>query len=133
MRSRYSAYVKRDYAHLERSLDAAQRTDFSLTDTRNWAEHSEWLGLTILRTEKGGPDDAEGVVEFSARFRAGGKEHEHLEAARFTREDGQWRYSGTVEAKGETVHRESPKVGRNDPCPCGSGRKYKKCCGAAAR
>jgi hypothetical protein len=30
----------------------------------------------------------------------------------------------------ETVRRESPKVGRNDPCPCGSGKKYKKCCGA---
>ncbi|MDF1535933.1 MAG: preprotein translocase subunit SecA [bacterium] len=29
-----------------------------------------------------------------------------------------------------TVKRESPKVGRNEPCPCGSGRKYKKCCGA---
>jgi uncharacterized protein YecA (UPF0149 family) len=25
--------------------------------------------------------------------------------------------------------RESPKIGRNDPCPCGSGKKYKKCCG----
>jgi len=31
----------------------------------------------------------------------------------------------------ETVRREQPKVGRNDPCPCGSGRKYKACCGAA--
>jgi tetratricopeptide (TPR) repeat protein len=30
----------------------------------------------------------------------------------------------------QTVHRESPKIGRNDPCPCGSGKKYKKCCGA---
>ncbi len=28
-----------------------------------------------------------------------------------------------------TVRRDNPKVGRNDPCPCGSGRKYKKCCG----
>ena len=27
------------------------------------------------------------------------------------------------------VQRDEPKVGRNDPCPCGSGRKYKKCCG----
>ncbi|MEM7581916.1 MAG: SEC-C metal-binding domain-containing protein [Acidobacteriota bacterium] len=25
--------------------------------------------------------------------------------------------------------RDSPKIGRNEPCPCGSGRKYKKCCG----
>lgn len=31
--------------------------------------------------------------------------------------------------KVETVRREEPKVGRNDPCPCGSGKKYKKCCG----
>jgi hypothetical protein len=30
--------------------------------------------------------------------------------------------------EGVTVRRESPKVGRNDPCPCGSGKKYKKCC-----
>lgn len=29
----------------------------------------------------------------------------------------------------ETVQRETPKVGRNDPCPCGSGKKFKKCCG----
>jgi len=31
----------------------------------------------------------------------------------------------------DPVHRDAPKVGRNDPCPCGSGKKYKKCCGAA--
>ncbi len=28
-----------------------------------------------------------------------------------------------------TIRRDEPKVGRNDPCPCGSGRKYKQCCG----
>ena len=33
------------------------------------------------------------------------------------------------EIKQETVRREEPKVGRNDPCPCGSGKKYKHCCG----
>ena len=32
----------------------------------------------------------------------------------------------------EPYERESPKVGRNDPCPCGSGKKYKKCCGRMA-
>jgi uncharacterized protein len=31
-----------------------------------------------------------------------------------------------------TIQRAEPKVGRNDPCPCGSGKKFKKCCGAAA-
>ncbi|MCU0805253.1 MAG: UPF0149 family protein [Burkholderiales bacterium] len=29
----------------------------------------------------------------------------------------------------ETIRRDAPKVGRNDPCPCGSGRKFKQCCG----
>jgi preprotein translocase subunit SecA len=33
--------------------------------------------------------------------------------------------------KVETYRRAEPRVGRNDPCPCGSGKKYKKCCGRA--
>jgi preprotein translocase subunit SecA len=37
---------------------------------------------------------------------------------------------GDQPEKGVTVKREGQKIGRNDPCPCGSGKKYKKCCGA---
>ena len=40
--------------------------------------------------------------------------------------------SGGDDAAVKTVRRDEPKVGRNDPCPCGSGKKYKKCHGAAA-
>lgn len=42
-----------------------------------------------------------------------------------------WREAGTTPAamRVETVRRTEPKVGRNEPCPCGSGRKYKNCCG----
>lgn len=36
------------------------------------------------------------------------------------------------DVKQETYRREQPKVGRNDPCPCGSGKKYKNCCGKNA-
>jgi hypothetical protein len=39
---------------------------------------------------------------------------------------------GGDDAKVKQVRRDEPKVGRNDPCPCGSGKKYKKCHGAAA-
>ncbi|PYR16142.1 MAG: preprotein translocase subunit SecA [Acidobacteria bacterium] len=39
---------------------------------------------------------------------------------------------GGDDATPRTVRRDEPKVGRNDPCPCGSGKKYKKCHGAAA-
>jgi preprotein translocase subunit SecA len=39
---------------------------------------------------------------------------------------------GGDDAAVKTIKRDEPKVGRNDPCPCGSGKKYKKCHGAAA-
>ena len=45
---------------------------------------------------------------------------------------GQASGGGAEPAKPKTIVREAPKVGRNDPCPCGSGKKYKKCCGANA-
>jgi hypothetical protein len=37
--------------------------------------------------------------------------------------------SGHARGAARPIVREEPKVGRNAPCPCGSGRKYKKCCG----
>jgi preprotein translocase subunit SecA len=42
-------------------------------------------------------------------------------------------HGGEAAARTETVRREGTKVGRNDPCVCGSGKKYKKCCGAAVK
>ena len=131
MRSRYSAYAKRNYKHLEDSLCAEQRADFSLQDARTWAESSEWLGLEVLDTTGGGEADSEGTVRFLARFRTDGEAREHLENARFIREDGLWVYAGQVTEKSTTVRRAEPKIGRNDACPCGSGKKYKKCHGAA--
>ncbi len=131
MRSRYTAYVKRDYRHLENSLSAEQRADFSLKDAREWAESASWLGLEIAATEGGGAEDQEGTVDFVARFSIGGEERKHVEKAKFIREEGRWVYAGVVNPVVQPVRRESPKVGRNDPCPCGSGKKYKKCHGAA--
>ncbi|MBR6014599.1 MAG: SEC-C domain-containing protein, partial [Firmicutes bacterium] len=42
----------------------------------------------------------------------------------------EWRFIDGKMDTGEPYRREEPKIGRNDPCPCGSGKKYKKCCGA---
>jgi SEC-C motif domain protein len=132
MRSRYSAYVTRNYAHLERTLAAAERAEFSEPDARRWAESSEWLGLTITETTGGGPHDDEGTVAFSAKFRTQGEVRTHVENARFIREDGRWVYAGEVRVVAKPFRREAPKLGRNDPCHCGSGKKYKKCHGAEA-
>lgn len=128
MRSRYTAYVKNDIEYLGKTLTSAQQDDFSPKETKKWAEESTWLGLEIQKTENGTEEDDQGSVEFVAHFSADGKKHLHHEIALFERENGLWRYSGMKEPEGQTVRRDGPKIGRNDPCPCGSGKKYKRCC-----
>ncbi|MCL2382092.1 MAG: YchJ family protein [Treponema sp.] len=128
MRSRYTAYVEQaiDYIIDTCIHDDDDKIDFK--QTKNWSEKSKWLGLTILSTEKGGPDDTEGSVEFEASYEMEGLKDTHHENARFKKKDGRWLYDeGTVVPK--TMIRTGPKVGRNEPCPCGSGKKYKHCCG----
>ncbi|MBS1213372.1 MAG: hypothetical protein H6R26_1989 [Proteobacteria bacterium] len=122
MRSRYVAYVLRDEAYL-------RRTWHSRTCPEHLGVNSDdaaWEGLTVLRCQAGGATDHEGEVEFVARYRQGGLARQLHEVSRFVREDGQWYYlDGSFPAGSAT----SSKTGRNDPCPCGSGRKFKKCCG----
>ena len=39
-------------------------------------------------------------------------------------------FAGGEEEAAKPIRNKGPRIGRNDPCPCGSGKKYKKCCGA---
>ncbi|PKL07936.1 MAG: hypothetical protein CVV51_11535 [Spirochaetae bacterium HGW-Spirochaetae-7] len=126
MRSRYTAYAKCAVDHILKSCVADDGIDPE--GTKQWSEKADWKGLQIIRTEKGGAADTEGVVEFIASYVMDGLKDEHHETAKFIKKDGSWLYeSGDV--KTATVVRASPKVGRNERCPCGSGKKYKQCCG----
>lgn len=129
MRARYAAFVTQDIDFLENTLLPGTRDDFDREHVAQWAGNSEWLGLEVKGTEDGADAD-EGFVEFVARFALNGQPHAHHETSRFRKQDGRWYYvDGST---GPRTVRKGPKVGRNDPCPCGSGKKYKKCCGAAA-
>ena len=68
------------------------------------------------------------MVEFAASYVLDGLKDEHRETATFVKKDGNWLYE-SGEVKTVTVMRDTPKVGRNESCPCGSGKKYKQCCG----
>ncbi len=72
--------------------------------------------------DEAGDDGAEGQGRPAAKAKRGGRP-----AAAATRAAAG--FESDSEAKVETVRRERPKVGRNDPCPCNSGKKYKKCHG----
>lgn len=129
MRSRYSAYVKEEFSHVYDSYHPETRKHFSLAAIEEQSHEITWAGLTIDEVEKGRADDTEGFVTFKAQYKMNGQSQNLHEKSYFTKENGQWFY-----VNGQTKHTStavSNKVGRNEPCPCGSGKKYKKCCGAA--
>jgi len=129
MRSRFSAYVVAEIDYLGDTLHPDHRQDWDKAATEKWAAESEWQTLEILSIEAGGKNDDQGIVEFSATFKENGALKRHHESSRFAKLDGRWYYVDGETPKPQTQRNDGPKVGRNDPCPCGSGKKYKKCCG----
>jgi len=125
MRSRYSAYCLRNSDYLLTTWEPAKRPksiDFS-------KENVIWLRLEIGETEKGGSKDNKGVVSFKAFFSQDDEDFVMRETSRFVKNNGQWFYSdgvGTI-SKVDIVKGQS----KNGTCHCGSGKKFKRCCGAA--
>lgn len=145
MRSRYTAFTQVDVDYLKKTLAPESRSDFDAASTKQWAQNAKWKGLKILSTQKGGAEDKKGTVEFIATYETDYENKreslDHHEVAQFRKTDsGQWLFvegdshthkegEGHQHEKPQTVVRELPKIGRNDVCACGSGKKYKKCCG----
>ena len=129
MRARYAAFVTHDIDFIVASTHKHSRKEIDLDFIREWSETSTWRGLEILDTKQ--VNDNKAFVSFEARFTTqAGEDQRHREKSLFERENGQWRFVTGDELKNPTVRYEIPPPGRNDPCPCGSGKKYKKCHGA---
>lgn len=129
MRARYAAYVTGNLDYVERTCIEELRREFNRLDAERYSEEAEWLGLKILRTVDGGINDQTGQVEFTTHYKHKGQTLTQHELAGFCRVDGAWLYSSYEinPKKSPVIH--GDKIGRNDPCPCGSEKKYKKCCG----
>lgn len=119
MRSRYTAYVKRDVDYLIATWHPDCRAEEWRSSITGSFGNTEWLGLTLVEESAGNSED-EGFVEFIAHFTDNGTRRGAMhERSRFLRLQQRWYYiDGT-----------KPQPGRNAICPCGSGKKYKKCCG----
>ena len=128
MRARYTAYVNTEIDFLKSSLSPDEQDAFDPESTKAWAQAAEWRGLTIKRCINGQATDTTGAVEFEAKYLESGMLYTHAEFAEFEKIEDKW-YFKDGKVKPSTVVRDQPKVGRNDPCPCGNGKKYKKCCG----
>jgi len=128
MRARYSAYAKGAVEFIISSTHADRRSECDEKAIRSWSANSDWTGFEIVSTERGRAADTEGTVEFIARFTEDRMKKMLHETGTFKRDNGIWYYlDGSVHPPKPFV-RGDDKVNRNDPCSCGSGKKYKKCC-----
>jgi SEC-C motif domain protein len=127
MRARYAAFATGAIDFIVASTQSRTRREIDIPYIRKWSETSTWRGLQIIDTKL--VDDNKAYVSFEAQFTQAGKDQSHKEKGLFEREYGQWRFVTGQDLKNPTVRYETPRTGRNEPCPCGSGKKYKKCCG----
>jgi len=108
MISRYKAFVNRDWEYVAKT---------SLNQTLNELKTSpqiEWLKLDVINSY-------DNIVEFKAYYRLDNKIEVMHEKSTFIKQLGMWLYKD-----GELL---DTTIGRNESCPCQSGKKFKRCCG----
>ncbi|MCU7553973.1 YchJ family protein [Alteromonas sp. ASW11-19] len=117
MRSRYSAYCTENYPYILATYAAAARQTLSIESLRESAAGSNWFALQIVGTTAA-------EVQFKAFYSEQGTPYVLHETSHFAKEGDRWVYvSGNL-------HNDTGRatIGRNTPCVCGSGKKFKQCC-----
>jgi SEC-C motif-containing protein len=107
MISRYEAFVKMDWDYL------AKTSTNQTVEELSSSEPIEWLKLDVLKAY-------DNIVEFKAYYRENSTLHVLHEKSSFIQADGIWKYDD-----GELFN---SSIQRNEKCPCGSGKKFKRCC-----
>jgi SEC-C motif-containing protein len=127
MRARYTSYATGAIDFVEKTQ--IPEVGFDRASSEKWSKESEWKGLEIVGLKKGGENDDTGNVGFIAYYRQGGEDREHHEIALFEKRGGEWLFVDGKPPSPETHKNAEKAPGRNDPCHCGSGKKFKKCHG----
>jgi len=128
MRSRYTAYKNGQAEYLYKTTHLKTRGEYQDGEIEEWLKENTWEKLEIISVEHGNVKDTRGIVEFKAYYKDKYQKDQILhERSTFLKENNQWFYLDGINnpPKVDLMR----KVMRNDPCPCGSGKKQKKCCG----
>ncbi len=126
MKSRFSAFASKNIDYILDTHHPETRNEVSKEEVELWSKKSDFLSLIILDTVAGQKDDQKGIVEFVAEYKTEGYIRKHRERSIFKKLDGKWYYHSQIDPSPEVL---AKKIGRNELCICGSGKKYKKCCG----
>lgn len=134
MRARYSAHVHRLVDFIVNTYHPSCHAELEREGIAESA-NSDWCKLDVISTGSG-TNESEGFVTFKAYFNQDGQQFCLEECSRFVRENDLWYYiDGRFPEEQQEIDPrllqsvKELKVGRNDPCICGSGKKFKKCCG----
>lgn len=119
MRSRYSAYTLAKITYIQNTMQGPAAVGFDVSSALLWIQQAEWIGLKVVQAFPSLTNPNIHFVEFIAEYKQNGQKRTLHELSEFHLNNEKWYY-----VNGKTM-----KVGRNDPCPCGSGLKHKKCCG----
>lgn len=135
VRSRFSAFCMEKYDYLVQTTHPDFRDELSAESVRENTRGITWQQLEIREcgVQDVAVDGKEGTepfetVTFSVLYEREGRTYQMAETSYFTRQDGTLYYVEGMAHRPLGYRRPAPKVGRNEPCPCGSGKKYKKCC-----
>ena len=119
MRSRFSAFCLQLGEYLFSTYHPDYRGDLTVAQLSE--KSLDWKRLDIINTTMVADT---GSVEFKAWYLDQGQLNCHHELSNFVKDHQQWLYCDGTFYPSE----KSGKIRRNDTCPCGSGKKYKKCC-----
>ena len=120
MRSRYTAYAMGHIDYIAATMKEKARLSFDSDDAKAWSQQVKWLTLEVQHYSLS--DENHGTVTFIATYMENGHLCTMKESSQFKRLDGRWYYTD-----GENQSN-AKKIGLNQTCPCGSGKKYKRCC-----
>ncbi len=121
MRSRYVAYALKNAEYIYQTYAKNKRAANPVKQIADFANSCRFTQLEIITSAH---DEHHGMVEFCAGYFYQNLYCQLHEKSSFIKENGEWRYTD-----GEIYPVADIKVGRNDECPCSSGKKYKKCHG----
>ncbi|WP_319774689.1 YchJ family metal-binding protein [Breoghania sp.] len=96
MRSRYTAFARRDVKWLKQSLWPKYQKTLDMEGLTEFAQTREWVGLEIERVAQGGVDDKTGMVRFVAKALSEGTIRDHREASLFRKKNKRWYYVAAI-------------------------------------
>lgn len=125
MRSRYTAYTEANIDYIKATMRGKPLLNFNEMEAKSWAQKAKWISLKIINTYPELKQQNCQFIEFIASYQLDERRESIHEKSEFKKYEGKWFYTDSLPPN--KLKKINPA--RNQPCPCGSNKKYKNCHG----